>query len=177
MNAFFELLRKRRSIRQFIDRPVDAETVHKLIDATFTAPSSKNTRSTRLAVITNRELLAKLATMRPSGAGFVKDAPLAFAVMGDEQATDLWIDNCAISATILQLAAESEGLASCWVHVNGRPHTADPADGTAEDYVRALLGTPANWRILCLVAVGYPAVTHKPHEPKAEDAEKVVYLK
>ena len=177
MNAFLELLRKRRSTRQFTDEPVGADTIRTLIDATFMAPSSKNTRSTRLAVITDRELLGKLSTMRPSGAGFVKDAPMAFAVMGDQTAADLWLDNCAISATVLQLAAESEGLASCWVHVHGRPHTDDPADGTAEEYVRGLLGTPADYRILCLVAVGHPAATHKPHVPRDEDREKVIYFR
>ena len=43
---FYELLRRRRSIRKYEPRPVPAEVVDRLLQATLTAPSSRNTRST-----------------------------------------------------------------------------------------------------------------------------------
>ena len=92
------------------------------------------------------------------GVAFVKDAPLAIVVLGDETRTDLWVDNCSISATILQLAATALGLGSCWVHVHGRPRLAsDPSAGNAEDYLRELLGVKDGMRILCVIAAGHPA--------------------
>ncbi|MDR2885227.1 MAG: nitroreductase family protein [Rikenellaceae bacterium] len=171
--TFIEMLAARRSHRTFQPRPVEREKIDALLRATLTAPSSKNCRSTRLAVIEDKEKLAKIALMRNSGSGFVKDAPAAILVMGDAADTDLWVDNCAISATTLQYAAESLGLGTCWVHVNGRPHdTHDPAAGTAEEWLRTFLPIPAGWHVLCAVVVGYPANELKPHTPK-DDADKV----
>ena len=40
---------------------------------------------------------------------FVKGAPLAIVVLGDTTKSDLWRENAAISATILQLACVDEG--------------------------------------------------------------------
>ena len=40
-----ETLLKRRSIRKFENRPVDRQTIEQLLAETFTAPSSRNTRS------------------------------------------------------------------------------------------------------------------------------------
>ena len=42
-----EILRARRSVRKFEDRPVEREVVEELLKQAFTAPSSRNTRSTR----------------------------------------------------------------------------------------------------------------------------------
>ena len=104
------------------------------------------------------DTIAAISEMRDRGSAFVKDAPAVIVVLGDETKTDLWVDNCAISATFLQLAATSLGLGSCWVHVNARPRVSgDPASGTAEEYIRNLLGLKDGMRVLCVVAVGYPA--------------------
>ena len=56
----------------------------------------------------------------------------------------------------LLFAATDAGLASCWVHVNGRPCLKDQPDGAqAEDYLREFLPVPAEHGILCAVALGY----------------------
>ena len=75
---------------------------------------------------------------------------------GRSYATDLWRENAAITATALLFAATDAGLASCWVHVNGRPCLKDQPDGAqAEDYLREFLPVPAEHGILCAVALGY----------------------
>lgn len=171
-----ELLRTRRSCRRFESREVETELIDKLIKDTLTAPSSRNVRSTRLGVIADPALLSALSTSRSSGSAFLKDAPAAIAVMGDRSATDLWRENCSISATILQLSAHAHGLGSCWVHVHGRPHRNDDPDGLqAEDYVRELLKVPAELGILCLIALGYPAEPPHPHREQ-DDSDKVLIL-
>jgi nitroreductase len=157
-------------------REVDRETVEKLIKATLTAPSSKNTRSTRLAVITDRSVIERLGATRTHGTSFVSDAPLVILIMGDQAASDLWVENCAISATVLQLAAESLGLGSCWVHVNGRPHVDGQPEGmSAEEYVHSLAPQSARWRVECMVAIGYPAEEPRPRR-ETDDSDKVVFV-
>ena len=155
---FFEVIAKRHSVRKYADRPVERELLDRMVSAAETAPSSKNTRSSAFMIIEDRDTIAAISEMRDRGSAFVKDAPAAIVVLGDESRTDLWVDNCAISATFLQLAATALGLGSCWVHVNGRLRvSSDPDAGNAEDYLRNLLGVRDGMRILCVVAVGYPA--------------------
>lgn len=171
-----EILFRRRSVRKFTDRKVDRQTIDKILEATLTAPSSKNTRSSRFMVVEDPTMLERISQMRDSGSAFVKNAPMAVIVLGDTALTDLWVDNCAISATILQLAAEEQGLGSCWVHVNGRPRKKDAPDmGTAAEYLRKLLPIPASWSPLCVVALGYAADYPAPHAA-GDDSDKVLFL-
>ncbi len=173
---FRELAFGRRSVRKFEDRRVDTHLIHQLLDIVFTAPSSKNSRTTRITVTEDKGVLEAISKMRSRGSSFVKDAPLAFIIMGDDSQTDLWRENCAISATVLQFAAESLGLGSCWVHVNGRPHNEDEPQGmTAEDYLREHFPCLPPFPIMCAVAVGYPAEKPKPHTI-VDNSDKVFFI-
>lgn len=175
--TFIELLRKRRSVRKFNSRSIDNCTLETLLKATLTAPSSKNTRSTRLAVVENRALLEQFSSMRSTGAGLLKDAPLAIVVMSDTSLTDMWRENCSISATILQLAAESLSLGSCWIQVDGRPHRdTEPNAKSAQEYLHEVAPQLKPYEILCIIALGYPESEPKPHSER-EDSDKIIYLR
>lgn len=155
---FFDVIAKRHSVRKFADRLVEREVLDALVHTAQTAPSSRNCRSSAFMIVEDKDTLAAISEMRDAGSSFVKDAPAAIIVMGDSNKTDLWVDNCAISATFIQLAATAMDLGSCWVHVNGRPRSKDDASlGDAETYLRNLLGIKDGMRILCVIAVGYPA--------------------
>jgi nitroreductase len=158
-----EILTKRRSTRKFLPTMPEQEKLQRIVDMALTAPSSRNTRSTRLMVVTDKTLLDKMSQMRDYGSAFMKDATAAIVVMGDTEASDLWLDNCVITATILQLAVVDEGMASCWVHVNDRPCLKDEPEGAkADDYLRELLDLPSRYGILCAVALGYSDFEPKP---------------
>ena len=124
---FKELIEKRRSIRKFSERAVPREIVDRILHETLSAPSARNTRTTRLVVVDDPALVARMADMRDYGSAFMKGAPLAIVVLGDTTKSDLWRENAAISATILQLACVDEGLASCWVHIDARAARTSPA--------------------------------------------------
>jgi coenzyme F420-0:L-glutamate ligase/coenzyme F420-1:gamma-L-glutamate ligase len=57
---FTTFLRSRRSIRHFSDRAVDVVVLRRLIEAATTAPSSTNRQPWRFAVVTSKELRAKI---------------------------------------------------------------------------------------------------------------------
>lgn len=173
---FKKVIELRRSTRKFTAQPVDRTVADRLMQTALTAPSARNTRTTRLLAIDNPDTIRRIAAMRDYGSAFVEGAPLVIAVMGDRTGSDLWLDNAAISATILQLAAVDEGLASCWVHVNGRPRLKDdPSAGTAEEYLRTFIPIPDDWSVLCMVAVGYAAATPKPL-PEHDDSQSCRWL-
>lgn len=56
-----ELLRSRRSVRRFADRPVARELLQRVAQMAATAPSAHNNRSTALTVVQDRGLLAEVA--------------------------------------------------------------------------------------------------------------------
>lgn len=157
---FLEVIEKRHSVRKYADRPVEKELLDAIVKVAQTAPSSRNSKSSAFMIIEDRDTLDALSQMRDYGASPLKGAQAAILVMGDESKTDLWVDNCAISATFIQLAVTAMDLASCWIHINGRLCLKDEPDGrTSDDYVRELLGIREGLRPYCAVAIGYPEET------------------
>ena len=59
---FKQVLSKRRSIRKFTERAVPREVVDRLLAETLTAPSARNTRTTRLLVVDDPQTVARMAT-------------------------------------------------------------------------------------------------------------------
>ena len=154
---FLEVIEKRRSIRKYSDQPVERELLDAIVKVAQTAPSSRNSKSSAFMIVEDRDTLDALSQMRDCSSALLSGAPAAIVVLGDETKTDLWVDNCAISATFVQLAVTAMDLVSCWVHCNGRPrYKAEPNGAKAEDYVRELLGIKDGLRPYCVVAIGYP---------------------
>lgn len=173
---FKDLLAGRRSVRKYSERDVPREVVERLLRETLTAPSSRNSRSTRLLVVEDPATVARMAAMRDYGSGFLTGAPRAIVVLGDTAASDLWKVNAAISATVLQLACVDERLASCWVHVEGRPRRKeDPAGEQAADYLRTFLPIPEGCEPLCVIAFGYSDFRPAPLPP-ADDEARIIRM-
>ena len=134
---FDDLIRKRRSIRRFRDQPVEPEKVDRLMEAGLRAPSSRSLNPWEFVVVDDRPLLEKLAGCKPHGAGFLAQAPLGIVVCADPARCDVWVEDCAIAVTFIQLMAVALDLGSCWIQI--RLRTRD--DGTtAADYIREVLG-------------------------------------
>ena len=155
-----ELLRKRRSIRQFEARPVDPATVDLLIEAGLRAPSSRGFNPWEFVIVTDPEMRRRLASAKQHGSGFLADAPLNIVVAADTDKTDVWIEDCSIAAIILQLTGESLGLGSCWAQIRLRPHD---AESSAETYVKQLLDLPERFAVECILGFGYPAEAKPGH--------------
>ena len=152
---FLEVIEKRHSVRRFTDEPVERELLDAIVGIAQTAPSSKNCHSSVFMVVEDKDTLQAVSEMRDRGSAFLKGAPAAIVVMGDHTKSDIWVENAAISATFIQLAATALDLGSCWVHVRGRMRSKDdPSKGLAEDYLRELLGIREEYSVLCVVAIG-----------------------
>ena len=57
----FECIKTRRSVRRFEDRPVERETIQKIVDAAIWAPSWKNSQTPRYTVVDKREIIDDIA--------------------------------------------------------------------------------------------------------------------
>lgn len=157
---FFEVIKKRRSIRKFADRPVEKDKIEAIIDAAMRAPSARNARSSEFVIVSDRQLLSQLSVAKPGGAAFIKDAALAIVVFADQEKSHLAIDNAAISAVYIQLAAQALGLGSCWSHMRGNAHNEQLS---TNDYLAGLLQVPGHLEAECIIAIGYPDEEKAPY--------------
>lgn len=58
---FYEVVNKRRSIRQFINKEIPKDVLERILDAGLKAPSSNHQRSWELVVITDKSIIKELA--------------------------------------------------------------------------------------------------------------------
>lgn len=174
---FKEVVKKRRSTRRYTGKPVEVEKLRAAMELAIYAPSSKNTRSTRLMAVTNLDKVHALGRLRDWGSSLLEEAGAAIVVLGDEQASPMWQINASIMATTLQLALVDQGLASCWVHVGDYLTLKDePTSQRSEDYVKEILPEiPAEYRILCVISIGYADYTPKPL-PTYEGPERILFV-
>lgn len=149
-----ELLRKRRSIRKFTDRPVEPEKIAILTEALLRAPSSRSIDPWEFVVVDEPALLQQLATAKQHGSDFLKGAPLGIVICADSTKSDVWVEDCSIAAILAQLTALSLGLGSCWIQIRNRSRKGGEG---SEAFIQELLGIPEHIKVECMIAVGYPA--------------------
>jgi nitroreductase len=167
---FISLIQKRRSIRKFQKKQVEAEKIDTLIEAALRSPSSIGHNPWEFIFVTEQTLLEKLSRAKPHGSAFLKNAPLGIVVCADPDKSDVWIEDSSIAAIFLHLAAESIGLASCWIQMRERMHDQTK---TAQDYVSEALDIPSRLQVECIIAVGYPDEKKPPHKKEELQYDKV----
>ena len=118
--TFFELLKSRRSIRQYSDQKIEEEKISQLTAAALMSPASKRSNPWEFIVVEEKEMLKKLSECRNNGSQMLAGAPLAVVVLADTSKSDVWIEDVSIAALIIQLQAQDLGLGSCWVQIYNR---------------------------------------------------------
>lgn len=149
---FFDIVKNRGSTRKYDEREVPKEFISKLIQAAIYAPSAGNLQNWIFIVLTDKNKKAELRD------GCVKqdwmqEAPLWVIICNDrERVTKLYpkrgelyaVQNCAVAAENIMLAAEDLGLGSCWVGA---------FDSVA---FRRVLKIPDNIEPEMIITIGYP---------------------
>jgi len=149
-----DLLRTRRSIRQFENRAIEQDKIDILVEAVLRSPSSRGSNPWEFVVVSNPETLEQLSHARAAGSTFLKHAPLAFVVCADPEKSDVWIEDTSIATLLLHLTAHNLGLGSCWIQLRQRLHE---SGRSSEQFVREVLGLKDGLVTEAMVAIGYPA--------------------
>lgn len=153
-SSFLDIVRRRRSTREFSGAQLSETEVVDLVRPALMAPSSKNKRAWELTLTDDAAALAALAACKHGGARFLGSAALAIVVCGRTDLSDVWVEDASVVATTLLYQAEAMGLGACWVQVRGRSRK----DGTpAASVVRETLDLPPGQEPLCIIAVGKKA--------------------
>jgi iodotyrosine deiodinase len=173
--AFFELMQKRRSIRDFARTPIEQGVIDNLISTAGTAPSGANKQPWTFCVVTNPQTKAAireaaeqeekinydsrmgerwLRDLAPLGTGwekpFLEDAPALIVVFkldneGNKLPNYYVSESVGIACGMLLAAAHHAGLATL-------THTPSPMS-----FLEKILERPVNERAYLLIPVGYPA--------------------
>lgn len=167
---FHDMLFTRHSIRKYTDEPIDGEHVKLLLEAALLAPSGKSVRPWEFVVVEDKEVLAKMSECRPFGSGPVAKCKLAIVVCGDPGKSDVWMEDCTIAATYIQLQAEALGLGSCWIQMRGR---FDKDNNDSADLIRELLDIPGEQQVECIIVLGHKDEVRRPVDPDKLLWEKV----
>jgi nitroreductase len=164
MTDFLSIIRTRRTIRRFADRPIEPSVLIDLVDAARLAPSAANKQPLRYVVVSDAALCAQVFA-NVAWAGYIRpkrnpgpgQEPKAYIVIlvdkdiaGEHGApTDV-----GAAAENMMLAAWSIGIGSCWMGAIQRVE------------IGRILHIPENMSVDTLVALGYPA-----EEPIVEDIQ------
>jgi len=167
----YELIKNRRTIRKFKQTPISEEQILRFIDAARVAPSGANLQPLKYIAVNTKEMTERLfplvkwaAYLAPDYIPKEGEKPTAYIAVF----SDLSIRKSGFEADMgaavenLILAAFSEGVGSCWM-------------GSVDfDKAAALLNPGKDLKLLCVVALGYPA--ESPEETAAEDGDIKYFL-
>ena len=149
-----ELIRKRRSRRVYRDLPIPADSLNLLEEALLRSPTSRNREPWKYWLVTDRKLLVTLAGSKKAGSKMLATASAAVVIGANSDESDVWIEDCSIAATLLQMTAESLGIGNCWVQI--RLRESSNAGVSAEEYVKAALGeSSSSLKIASIIALGF----------------------
>jgi len=156
---FFEVIRNRRSIRRFEDRPVEEEKIIAILEAADAAPSAGNLQAYEIYLVRDPAMLARLAGV-VTNMDFFAEVPLVLAFCANperstirygERGRSLYsVQDATIACTHAMLAATALGLASVWV------------GAFQERAIAEALSLPASIRPVALLPIGYPGETIEP---------------
>lgn len=153
VDAVYDNIMSRTSVRSYADRPVEKEKIEKMLHAGMAAPTAMNRQPWHFIVVDDRALLDAIAKATPN-AGMAKKAPLAIVVCGDKNkfaeggAREMWSQDVSAATENILLQAHAMGLGAVWT-------------GTfpSEERMKAvttLLNMPSNLIPFCTIVVGYP---------------------
>lgn len=171
---FIDMLKKRRSIRQYTKEAVTGEQLQLVINAGLLSPSSRSIRPWELIVVQNKDTLQKMSECRVGSAKMLANAFAAVVVIANAEKSDVWMEDCSIVMSNMHLMADSLGLGSCWIQGRLR----ETSDGqSTEEYLRDILGYPEKMHLEAVLSLGIPAVHPEGHSLDEIPENKVHYEK
>ncbi|MEM5773258.1 MAG: nitroreductase family protein [Candidatus Aenigmatarchaeota archaeon] len=162
---FFDVLKKRHSVRAFSPRPIEESKIKQILEAVNSSPSAGNLQAYEIFLVQDENKKRELA-LASFAQSFVAEAPVVLVFCANPERSgkkygkrgkSLYsIQDATIAAAYAQLASTALGLASCWV-------------GAFDDEeVLKVLGKPEGLQPVAIIPIGYPA-----EEPRATERRKL----
>lgn len=203
---FYEVIKKRRTIRDFKDEPIEKEVIERILSAGLQAPSNDHMRSWEFVVITDKDVIAKILKKIPKK---VSDKRMEFIfktwkLKDDCQQTMYWDaipkqyqmlyqSGCLIlpffkqSSSLLtpKNLSSLNGFASIWCCIENI-FLAATAEGLAcslripldkePEYIAEIINPPKDYMMPCYISIGLPAEDAVIPEQKNYDIKDKIHL-
>jgi len=147
-----EAINSRRSIRRYLDRPVEFEKLTTILDAAMKAPSAGNLQGWRFILVTDRKLIKEVAGYSIEQY-WIQSAPTLIIVCAVPERHEMYyglrgkrlynIQDCSASIENILLSATDLGLGSCWI------------GAFEEEKIREVFNIPVNVRPQAIITLGY----------------------
>ncbi len=161
VNPVLSSIMARRSVRKYLDKPVEHEKLETVALAGINAPSARNWQKWAIKIVEDQKLMADVKDK-------CRNAPNLICVCAPTSGSfDL---DAGLLGQNMMLAAQSLGLGTC---IQTGPVRFLTTDEKAKAF-RESLDIPADYRLLYIIAIGYP--DEKP-DAKPRDASKIKYIK
>lgn len=160
-SAVYDNILSRTSIRAYTSESVSEEQIDSMLRAAMAAPSAANKQPWMFVVVTDREVLKRMAEANPYGQ-MVSSAPLAIAVCGnmkaaiEGEAAEMWVQDASAATQNLLLQAHAMGLGAVWTGVYPVARTMAA--------MKEALSLPAHIVPFSVIAIGHPAEQPKPKD-------------
>jgi nitroreductase len=156
--SFLDLVKHRKSIRDFIDRPVEREKIMLCLEAARLAPSASNSQPWKFIVVDDTEVKKRLCDAAFGSIywvnSFVKKAPVIIIIVSEKdkfltriggmfRGTAYHLIDIGIAGEHFVLQAEELGLGTCWI------------GWFDEQAIKSTLNVPKDKKIDILLALGY----------------------
>lgn len=157
---FLKLASERRSIRKFLDKPVEREKLLQCLEAARLAPSACNAQPWKFIAVDDPAAKKRLADAAFSGVYSVNShaskAPVLIAVVSQRGKITAWLGNqiqdtnfrlvdMGIACEHFILQAWELGIGTCWLGWFDAKKAA------------SVLGVPGSMKVEMLISAGYPA--------------------
>jgi nitroreductase len=176
--TFDEIVSDRRSVRNYLERPVEHEKIVAMLEAARKAPSACNAQPWRYVVVQEPGLKKKVMDEGLGGVvvpnTWAKTAPCIIVACSNLsifthglaeriQGVEYHLIDLGISLEHLVLKATELGLGTCYIGwFKGRE-------------IGKVLDLSSSWKVECLVTVGYPAAIPGPTPRKS--LEEIALIK
>jgi nitroreductase len=188
MADFFDLLKKRRSIRDFEEKEVPLDLIIEIIKESCLAPSAENGQPWKFIIVNNKEWIKKLsdeskrnilayieedpdipikkyeAVLKDKHFNVFYNAPCLVYIAGSKKIRTLQVD-CALAASYFMFSASERGLGTCWIGLG--MNIQDPE-------LRKHIEMPEDCQIVAPIILGYPKRIPEPTARKEPQILKVV---
>ena len=161
VNPVLSAIMARRSVRKYLDKPVEHEKLETVALAGINAPSARNWQNWAVRIVEDQKLMADVK-------GMCRNAPNLICVCAPADGRfDL---DAGLLGENMMLTAQSLGLGTC---IQTGPVRFLTTDEKARAF-RESLDIPADYKLLYIIAIGYP---DEQPDAKPRDASKVKYIK
>jgi nitroreductase len=137
-----EVIRKRRTVREYTGAAIPREDLETIVDAGRLAASGSNHQPWDFVVVTRKETIERLSTVQ----SWMSKAGAIIAVVLDTNSR-WWLEDGSAAVENMLLASTALGYGGCWLEGQTIPK---------EEELKVLLSVPKKKKLLTLVPIGVP---------------------